>query len=272
MRSRTQAHDQLRGIPSDFWRDAAIRSHRNVHRAVFLDYDGTLAPLRITRSRARPLPGTARLLSRIAARSDTTVAIVSGRPVAELRRLLPGLPVHLVGEHGWESQRNGCALIQRPLPRKASAALSAAAESAIVAGFARRLERKRASVVLHLRGLRASQVGGLEAEALGLWRSFAEDGSVLLRRTNGGLELRAMGHTKGTAVRELLASSLRETMPIYVGDDETDEDAFREIRDRGLAVWVGSGPNPIASGWLPSCSAVRTFLEMWERGVDAGGR
>ena len=263
--SRTQ-HD-LTGISRRFWREAAAMPRR----ALFLDYDGTLAPFRVVRADSRPIPGVTRLLSRIAGRVDTTLAIVSGRPIAELSQLLPGLPMHLVGEHGWESQCYGSAVVHRAISGTIANALSAATHAAASAGFAKRLERKRTSVVIHFRGLASARAGRIEGEALNLWRTFARDGSLILRRTHGGLELRAAGHTKGTAVREVLTALPKETFSVYVGDDETDEDAFHEIRDRGFAVWVGSERNPAASGWLPSCAAVRTFLEMWEREMNADG-
>jgi trehalose-phosphatase len=91
---------------------------------------------------------------------------------------------------------------------------------------------------------------------------------LILRRTNGGVELRAAGRTKGAAVRELLESAPETTLPLYVGDDETDEDVFREIRGSGLAVWVGSSRNAAAPGWLQSCAGVRAFLQELERVID----
>jgi trehalose 6-phosphate phosphatase len=84
------------------------------------------------------------------------------------------------------------------------------------------------------------------------------------RPFNGGLELRAAGSTKGTAIEELLALAPAGSLPVYIGDDDTDEDAFAVLEGRGIGIKVG----PLdavtrASGRLPDCEAVRQLLLDW---------
>jgi trehalose-6-phosphatase len=75
---------------------------------------------------------------------------------------------------------------------------------------------------------------------------------------------------------DLIRGSGAGTFPVYVGDDETDEDAFRAVRDAGLGIRVGSDERPsAAAARLASCEEVRAFLAAWlervEHGAAAGG-
>ncbi|MGH9174121.1 MAG: trehalose-phosphatase, partial [Vicinamibacterales bacterium] len=81
------------------------------------------------------------------------------------------------------------------------------------------------------------------------------------------LELRAAGRTKGTAIEELLATGPDDTLPIYVGDDDTDEDAFEVLAGRGIGIKVGP-PDAVtkANGRVADCEAVRQLLIDWPRG------
>lgn len=254
--------DSLDGVAKESWEQVAF----SPHRLLILDYDGTLAPFSIVREGAFPLPGIPRLIKRITATGRTEVAVVSGRPIIELEALLPVPNIHLIGEHGWESRRAGHTTILHPLPKGVSMDLALAEEMARSAGLSTRLERKRTAVVLHTRGL---PVGDSEPTRFGPWEDAAFRMGLLLRRTDGGLELRAGGRNKGTAVRELVAACPTGTLPVYLGDDETDEDAFREVLRGGFGIRVGPSERAsFASGRLPSCPAVRHFLARWYMEVE----
>jgi trehalose-phosphatase len=95
-----------------------------------------------------------------------------------------------------------------------------------------------------------------------LWAPLTREGVLRLDRFDGGLELRAAGRDKGSAVRELLAEAPPGALLIYVGDDETDEAAFREVGPRGIALRVNRRPRPTAAhGTLASCAQVVRWLE-----------
>ncbi len=235
-----------------------------------LDYDGTLAPFDAARQEARPLSGIPGLLAEIVGRGRTEVAVVSGRLITEIERLMAVAQLHLVGEHGWETRRAGQALIRHALPEDVAEALRSAEGTAASARLAARLERKRTAVVLHTRGLAAQVADRLEQECRGLWEPVTSRPGVLLTKTEGGLELRAAARNKGTAVRELMAACPTRTLPVYLGDDVTDEDAFREVLRDGFGIRVGPRERPsLASGRLPSCSAVFGFLERWLLEIEA---
>ena len=229
-----------------------------------LDYDGTLAPFHIERHEARPPRGAVERLRAIAAGPATTLAIVSGRPVRELDELLGPLDAVLVGEHGWEHKAVLDDVVRHPVPEVARAALDSAASAAVARGWGDRLERKRASLVLHTRGLAPALAVELERACAIVWGEALERNDAFrLTRTHGAIELRASGLHKGTAVRELMAA-MPGAYPVYVGDDESDEDAFREVRGRGLGIRVGPYERPsLAEGRLDSPRSVVSFLRAW---------
>jgi trehalose-phosphatase len=209
------------------------------HRLLMVDYDGTLAPLRIRRHEARPVPGACECLADIARHRGTTVAVISGRPLAELEALLGPLRVVRAAEHGSEVRWPDGRRLVHAVSRAASRALEEAADAAEASLRAGTIERKRTSVVLHTRGLDAAAARVAEIAGRALWAGLAARHGLRLDRVDGGIELRARGRDKGDVVRWLLGSTPPGTLPVYIGDDVTDEDAFRAVTGRGLALRVG---------------------------------
>jgi trehalose-phosphatase len=144
---------------------------------------------------------------------------------------------------------------------RALAEAAAAAESRLRAGT---VERKRTSVVLHTRGLDPIAAQVATTACVTLWGAYTGHHGLRLDRIDGGIELRARGRDKGDAVRRLLASTPPQTLPVYLGDDPTDEDAFRAVIGRGVAIRVGSAEQPSAARLrLDSTDEVVTFLGEW---------
>jgi trehalose-phosphatase len=258
----------LDGVPARLWRKVVLAGHR----LLMLDYDGTLAPFNAARDRALPLPRSVEFLKVIAADVGTTVAIVSGRPLAEIAHLLGSLPVTMVGEHGWEKRLPEGRVVKCPLSTQQRNVLDRAERLARQKGLGSHLERKRTGVVLHTRGLAPPAATAQEEEAISLWRPLTADGSSRLGRIHGGVELRLQGRDKGTAVLSLISQAPAGTLGVFLGDDATDEDAFAAVHEWGFGVRVGDSGRPsLAAAWLPSCAAVTAFLEEWLRVTGAGG-
>lgn len=250
----------LDDVPEQLWRLVSLATRR----LLMLDFDGTLAPFTVARDNARPLPRSVELLERIVRAKRTEVAIVSGRPVPEIERLLGPLPALLVGEHGWERREPGGALVQHPLPPVAAAALDEAERRAREAGWDDLIERKRPAVVLHTRALPAEAAREAEERCLAAWSRLVDAGEVRLDRIDRGVELRARAHDKGEVVRWLMGRAPAGTLGVFVGDDVTDEDAFEAVRGLGFGVRVGEpGRTTLAMGLLPSVEAVADFLAEW---------
>ncbi len=254
-------------LPPGFWERLGASSRR----LLVLDYDGTLAPFRVARNEALPLPGSVERLEAIAAAEGSAVAVISGRSLSELGRFLGTLPILLVGEHGWETRRTDGRTEHHPLPPECEERLCGAVKAAEAAGFGPFLERKRTSVVLHTRGLPGPRAAEMKQACRLLWTAHVKEDCLQLTPTDGGLELRVIGRDKGVALRELLDKSGRGTFAVYVGDDTTDEDAFRELRERGLGIRVGPADRAsLARGRIESCEAMGEFLQKWQEVLYAG--
>jgi trehalose 6-phosphate phosphatase len=262
------ARYQVAGV-SDFWR--RIDSAR--HRYLFLDYDGTLAPFHVDRMQAVPLPGTTDALDAILRQGDTTVALVSGRPVAEVLALLGDVSITVVGSHGYEVRRgDGIEHVIDILPEQATVLDTVFAEALEIFDPAR-LERKAASVAAHFRGLDPTVIGAIEQELERRWRAAASGELLEFRPFNGGLELRAAGRNKGTAIQELLVAAPQGSVVVYIGDDDTDEDAFGALPEHGIGIKVGpSDAVTKAVGRVPDCAAVRQILIDWSANVRGQAR
>lgn len=254
----------LDGIPRALW--DAVRAAP--HRLLMLDYDGTLAPFRVVRSEAEPPPGTLRMLHRLARSAGTTVAIVSGRPAREVEDLIGPLDVTIVGEHGWERRDPGGARSEDQPPEPVVQALARAARAAKARGWGGRLERKRASMVLHTRGLPEDAARRTVGEGEAMWADAARVPGLRLTPIHAGLELRASGRDKGTAARELIRRSPPGTLAIYVGDDATDEDAFAVVREAGLGIRIGADDRPSLAGARLAAEDVPAFLARWLEVVE----
>jgi trehalose 6-phosphate phosphatase len=196
------------------------------------DYDGVLARLRDEPGEAVPEPGVAGALARLAAVEGVTVALVSGRGVEDLRATsgLTG-PYRWVGSHGAE--------VDGPVPAAVAARRDAlAAELApLVEGAAgARLEVKPASVAVHVRQVRERDA------ATALLARVDERAEPAWTRKPGKdvLELAVTDADKGSAVLRL-RQELGAAGALYLGDDVTDEDAFRARGGDGVTVKVGDG-------------------------------
>jgi trehalose-phosphatase len=237
-------------------------------RVLMLDYDGTLAPFKIRPEQAVPYPGVVELLDALMGQGDTRVVIVSGRRASEVAALLSlRRPPEIWGAHGWERMSaEGVVAVQDTAEevRRSLASAEAAADTFRRAGA--RIERKPASIALHWRGLPAINIARLRSQVQAAWEPFAAEGMLELMGFDGGFELRAHGTNKEHAVRTVLSESGAECVAAYLGDDVTDEDAFRAIKGRGLAVLVRAEPrDSLADIRLRPPRELIAFLQHWRQ-------
>lgn len=254
--------DPLQGDPLGLW-DRLARAARPL---LGLDYDGTLAPFHIDRMAAVPAPGAVEALRAIIAHGRTRVVVISGRLVDEVIELLGDLGVAVVGSHGFERRLPDGGRERVSLPPGQEQALVQAARQVERIGHGARLERKAASLAFHTRGLEGDRARGLEDEVVRLWSGAG----LSVRPFNGGVELHVgAAIDKGT----VLAGMLDEHAPdlaVYVGDDRTDEDAFRTLARRGgVGIKVGPGPTAAAAR-LPDCEGVVRLLRRWLKAMESG--
>jgi trehalose 6-phosphate phosphatase len=240
---------------------AQLREARE--RVLLLDYDGTLAPFHADPARALPYPEICTILRRIHALPNTRIALVSGRRLEDLekaRELVPHTDVW--ASHGWEWIVGGTPGRRVPAGDLRSELQHAAALVKQLQKWGLRIENKIASVAVHWRGLPPSTIRLMELSVRDAWRPIAGRNFVM-QPFDGGIELRSRGHDKGDAVRTMLERCADATCA-YLGDDTTDEDAFRAIHGHGLGVLVRQRPRQtLAQLWLEPPHGVAAFLERW---------
>ncbi|HKK07650.1 MAG TPA: trehalose-phosphatase [Gemmatimonadota bacterium] len=247
------------------------RVRREAVRVLFLDFDGTLAPFRADPSVVRPYEGVPGRLERIRG-AGTRLVLVSGRPAAEVRERLGLEPAPEVwGTHGWERAPAGARPGPVDLPEPARRGLAAAA-GRIGSSGAGRLERKPAALALHVRGEEEGRASRALAAAREAWEPVAGRFGLELRPFDGGLELRVPGRDKGHAVRTVLAEAEPGAVA-YLGDDDTDEDAFRALAGRGASVLVRPELRPTAAdAWIRPPDELLDFLDRWAEAAGAEAR
>jgi trehalose 6-phosphate phosphatase len=215
------------------------------------DYDGVLARLRDEPSEAVPEPGVAGVLARLAGVPGVTVAVVSGRGVDDLRTTsgLTG-PFRWIGSHGAE--------FDGPLSDELAARRDALADRLrpLVTGIpGARLEVKPAAVAVHVR-----QVADRAAAAHLLAQADAlADPSLTKKPGKEVLELAVTDADKGSALRRL-RTEIGAAAALYLGDDVTDEDAFRALDPGDLGVKIGTG-DTAAGVRVPDPAAAIALLE-----------
>jgi trehalose-phosphatase len=237
---------------------------QSAKRVLMLDYDGTLAPFTPDRTRAYPYKEIPSLVSQIMQR-NTRVVMISGRAATELV-FLSGIHPHpeIWGSHGGERLLpDGTYEVDAPAPGP-RAGLQLADKALTSAGLAPRMECKPGAIAVHWRGVSAGERKMIEEKVKKLSASLTKDYGLQLLPFDGGLELRAPGKTKGDAVSAILEESGKAATAAYLGDDQTDENAFRAIKGRGLAVLVRPEPRPtLADVWLRPPDELGGFLRDW---------
>jgi len=234
-------------------------------RVLFVDYDGTVAPFHPDRHRAIPYPKVPEYLRCIMTSCNTRLIMVSGRAAHEVPYLL-GLnpPPEIWGTHGIERIHSDGRYEEVRVSEDALHLLAQAEKCLDREGFGKHVEVKLAGVALHWRGLSPSDVLNIRTKAYRILQPLAIEPDLVLAEFEGGLELRLASANKGEALRRFLAE-LPANIPVaYLGDDSTDEDAFRVLDGRGLSVLVGLKPRTTAARlWLKPPDEVIQFLTAW---------
>jgi trehalose 6-phosphate phosphatase len=241
-----------------------LRSSRS--RVLLLDYDGTLAPFQVDRNQALPYPEVPALLRGISEKG-TRVVLVSGRPALDLS-LVSGIEPRpeIWGSHGCERLHPNGRYELMPLPENVCFGLSLATERARTCGLASQVEQKPGGTAVHWRGLGKTEVAELRAKLLELWEPLLTQHSLQIAEFDGGLEIRPRSGDKGIAVRAILKEAGEGAAVAYLGDDQTDEDAFHALNGKGLTVLVRPQSRPTAAEiWLRPPEELIDFLKEWLR-------
>lgn len=233
--------------------------------ALLLDYDGTLAPFSVNRQRAFPYPGLTPLLQQISDSGRTRLIIVTGRDAHEIEPFLRLSPAPEVwGAHGLQRLRSDGTSEMPEVPSDVSEVLGDARNWLDHQGLHDYAEIKPGSVAVHWRALERSQAEDLRSKILVGWFPIADRANLKLLEFDGGVEMRMPDLDKGDAIRTVV-KEMGPSAPIaYLGDDYTDERAFKALGDRGLSILVRSTPRRTAAPvWLKPPEQLLDFLSRW---------
>jgi trehalose 6-phosphate phosphatase len=231
---------------------------RLAETALFLDLDGTLAPIAARPQDVGPDPRRTSLLERLARKLDGRLAVVSGRTLADIDRILEGCVMPVAAVHGLVRRApDGQVSETRPHPELAAAAAAFRAFAARDPGLI--VEDKGGlSVALHFR-----QAPAQARAARVCAHEIAQRTGLTLQEGNMVEELRTPGASKGDSVCAFMAAGpFAGARPVFVGDDATDEDGFAAAQTLGgYGVLIGPGRQSDARYRLDGVEAALAWLE-----------
>jgi trehalose 6-phosphate phosphatase len=248
-------------------KDFFARLRRSSRPVLLLDYDGTLAPFSIERQEAKPYPEVIEALQALQQSTATRIVFVTGRTSSDLRNLLEPYKFHceIWGVHGRQRLMPDGVETNFDLNEKQSAALQRAASLLNEQGFGDSLEVKTFSLAVHWRALDLVAQRNCRLAALRAFNFVHGKVNCRILEFDGGMELLTGKRDKGDAVREILKELPDQTPVAYLGDDVTDEDAFRALGDAGITILVREEYRPTAAEfWVKPPHELAAFFGRWK--------
>ena len=236
---------------------------------IFLDFDGTLAPIARTPKKAFLPDATRDLLKKVSRCPAIKLAVISGRQLKDVKGKVGIKGLIYSGNHGLEMEGPGVTFYPA-IPRAYLAAVRQIRyelkrrTGRIKGAF---LENKGLTLSLHYRGVSREYVDFLKSVFWDVVLYYVAGHTVQAKQGKMVLEIRPpVEWDKGSIVSWLLAKYRFarkgiKTLPVYIGDDVTDEDAFKAISKNGLAVFVGRPKKSFAQYYLRNHKGVRSFLQ-----------
>ena len=237
--------------------------------ALFLDFDGTLVDIAPTPDAVRVEPGLVDDLITLRERLGGALAIVTGRPVAQIDAFLAPAHLDAAGLHGVERRVDGVLAGGRPEdhPALRSEVERLHAAAADLQGVL--IEDKGASVAVHWRLASAGDAARAEALVKAAAAALGADYRLQLGKAVG--EIVPARATKAVAIRAFMGQPpYMGRKAVFLGDDKTDEIAFVSVtEDGGVAIRIGDGETAAARR-LPDPAAVRALIAAWASGDPIG--
>lgn len=226
---------------------------------MFLDYDGTLTPIVETPDQAVVSDEMRSLL--IMLKDIVPIAVISGRALKDVMAMVGIGEIIYAGNHGaeiWDGKKEiisqesagNRGVLEKVLEKLKK-------ETSYIKGVL--IEDKGITASLHFRGVNVRQLGDI----FSVFEKVANEYKENFRFTTGKkvFEIRPVNiWNKGDAVLWILDKMGEGRFPVYIGDDTTDEDAYRVLKNRGLSVSIGGSAN--ADYYIQSQREVKEFLMM----------
>ncbi len=229
--------------------DDINRIKKRLHKVdcvvLFMDYDGTLTPIVERPDLAILSEETKDLLHNISRLSKYTLCIVSGRQLDNLKKLIGIRDIYYVGNHGLEVEGpdvnyvNSSAIKIRPIIDELYQKFTN--ELRYIEGVL--LEHKNIAVTVHYRMVHDNNIPEVKDIFGRIIQSYLEKGDIRITENKKTLEvLPNADWNKGKMILYILDllnnNKTKSVLPIYIGDDTTDEDAFSALDNKGVSVIV----------------------------------
>jgi len=236
---------------------------------LFLDFDGTLAPIASTPSRSHLPSNTKKLLKQLHSLTNVKLAIISGRDLDEIRKMVGISGIVYGGNHGcqisgpdinWHHAFPVAWLKELQQLYKELRAAAKKLPGVIV-------EYKNISIGVHFRNVKNKAMARFREVLAEVSKPYI---ASLLIKPSIGKKVVELGlvtaWNKGKAVNWLIkrlknSQTSQSYVPIYIGDDVTDETVFTALKHKGITIHVGAGQRTAASCYLRNPSEVAMFLE-----------
>jgi len=258
----------------DAW-DTILETLHRKQFLIFLDYDGTLAPIVSIPHKARMSKGMKNVLRRLSENKNCRIAIISGRSLNNLKNRVGLQNITYAGCHGFELE--GTALGKQHLV------------SSRWRGFLRQLygdlrrnlcrvkgtlvEYKGISISVHYRLVSRKNLPFVHRVLEDLTRKHTALNDLQIIPAKKVIEIMPPARwDKGKCVSRIISNLkpgrlYRKFIPVYIGDDVTDEDAFKVLRNKGLTVFVGKPGRTAAKYYLQDTGEVLRFLQRIDKAV-----
>ncbi len=245
------------------WKRIESRLRSGGQLALFLDYDGTLTAIRKTPDKAILSRTAHRVLKELARMETIRLTIVTGRSMSSIRKLVRTGDIAYAANHGFHILLDGKEWIHPGI----------AVFSGLLSGLHREIrtvlerypgaiiEDKKMTLSVHYRNLRNALVPSLRRNVHAVVRSF--DPTLVITHGKKVMEIRPpVPWDKGRAVLMMLRERavFRKPLVVYAGDDATDEDAFRSLRNSAITIKVGRERPTHARYYLKDTAEVLRFL------------
>lgn len=238
---------------------------------LFLDYDGTLAPIADTPAGTVFSVSTKGLIRDLSRSGACKVAIISGRALRDIKDIVGIKGLVYAGNHGLEI--DGPKLkFKSPVPgryRRVLGEIKKKLEDKLSGVKGVLIEDKGLSLGVHYRLVPDNKLPEVKTDIGGVLLLYEVRGDISVRSGKKVFEIRpSVNWDKGTASLWLLArqrfakKSGEKILPVYVGDDITDEDAFSALKSRGITVVVGKPNRTAADFYLDDAAQVADFLNV----------
>ena len=247
------------------------RVRNSNHLFLFLDYDGTLVGIRSTPHLAVPSDRLRLLLKRLRNLRSTTLGVITGRSLADIKSLLKLTGIVVAANHGFEMIADGKNWIHPGVSKRAPdlRSVSTAIRHDLRTTRGVLVEHKGSTLSIHYRNVAPTSVGRLRSVVASAVLPFHE--SLVLSAGKKVIEIRPnVAWSKGHAVLHFLKHTKRPgtSLVVYCGDDVTDEDAFSMLPKKSVTIRVGKAGRSRARFYVRSVTEMQRMLHLiyaWRR-------